>query len=100
MERAWSTILTRRKQVEPILHEAGLDDFSIKDFFDRITAQGEFLSNGNMIQAASVDQTSRTERATPAAEIRTIEYLIEEDTAPMFRSHIRSETRYILNTPK
>jgi Heterokaryon incompatibility protein (HET) len=100
MERAWSTILTRRKQVEPVLHEAGFDDFSIKEFFDRLTAHGEFLSNGNTIQAASVDQTFITERATPAARLRTIEYLIKEATAPMIGSHIRSEERYTLHAPK
>jgi hypothetical protein len=100
MLRAWFTILTRRKQVEPILHEAGLDDFSIKDFWDRITRDFEFLSKRRTIQAASVDQTFRMERATPAAGIRTIEYLIKEDTAPMLQSHTRSEERYALHAPK
>jgi hypothetical protein len=100
MLRAWFTILTRRKQVEPILHEAGLDDFSIKDFWDRITRDFEFLSKRRTIQAASVDQTFRMERTTPAAGIRTIEYLIKEDTAPMLQSHTRSEERYALHAPK
>jgi hypothetical protein len=105
MERAWSKILARRQQVEPVLHEAGFDDFSIEEFFHRITArvvtaQVDFLSNVNTIQAASVDQTFETERASLAAGTRTIEYLIKEDTAPMLQSHIRSEERYTLHAPK
>jgi Heterokaryon incompatibility protein (HET) len=91
LERAWSTILTRRKQVEPILHEAGFDEFSIKTFLDRITAQVKLLSNGNTIQAASAYATFKTE-----FEIRNIEYLIEEDTAPLFRCHICSKEKETL----
>jgi hypothetical protein len=86
--RAWSTILARRGQVEPILHEAGLDRFSTQDFFDRITSRIALKSVTSTIQEAWVDQKLNAERETPAAGIHTNDDNVKEVTPPGFRCHI------------
>ncbi|KUJ13403.1 HET-domain-containing protein [Mollisia scopiformis] len=85
MARAWSTILTKRKQVEAILHRAGWDDSSAQYFFNRVTAQIEFQSNPCTIRASWVDQTFERERVTSAAGIQDHDDDFEEATAPEFR---------------
>ncbi len=83
--RAWSTILTRRGQVEVILREAGWNDIPIRDLFDELTAKIEFHSKASAKQVTWVDQTSKTEQATPTAGIQGSDADVGGTTASEFR---------------
>jgi Heterokaryon incompatibility protein (HET) len=78
MKKAWSTILTRREQVEALLNEAGWDDFSKKSLFNGITLEIESQSDPSTKRQTGADDMFETERANPATPIQDHDDDVEE----------------------
>lgn len=92
MKRAWSTILTRHRQVKVLLNKAGWDDFSIKCLF-AFTPEIKSQSNPSTKQQTGADHMSETERAKPATVIQDYDGDIEEAALLKFQCSFCSKKK-------